>query len=406
MAFGPMVSWWLSRRLTAESRCAYLDFEGYWARRDGLIPTRFRKIQVYPKDLRALPGHPELAVSWSGRFREGSRMLDLRRRDFIALLGCTAAAWPLAARAQQADQRRHIGVLTGLADDPENRARLAAFRYGLEKRGWSEGRNVLIDYRFAAAASPDQVQLFAKELVALRPDVIFAQTTPVVNALQRETRAIPIVFAAIADPIGSGFIASLPHPGGNITGVMLYEPSVTGKWLSMLKEIAPQLVRAAFIVNPTSAPFYDYYLRAAEPLSRSLGIDLVPTLVADTAEIERAIEVFASAPNGGLVLPPDATTTTHRDLIVALAARHHLPAVYTIRPFVTAGGLMSYGVDFTDMFRQAASYVDRILRGDNPADLPVQAATKFETIINLKTAKALGFTVPPGLLVAADEVIE
>jgi putative tryptophan/tyrosine transport system substrate-binding protein len=310
-------------------------------------------------------------------------------------------------RAQQGERMRHIGVLTALAeDDPENQARLAGFRYGLERRGWSEGRNLRIDYRFAPAASPDQAQPFAKELVALRPDVIFAQTTPIVTALQRETRAIPIVFAAIADPIGSGFIASLPHPGSNITGVMLYEPSVTGKWLSMLKEIAPQLARAAFVVNPTTATFYNYYLRAAEPLSRSLGIDLVPTLVANTAEIERAIEVFASVPNGGLLLPPDVTTTAHRDLIVALAARHHLPAVYTIRPFVAAGGLMSYGVDFTDMFRQAASYVDRILRGDNPTDLPVQAATKFKTIVNLKTAKALGLTAPPGLLVAADEVIE
>ena len=331
----------------------------------------------------------------------------MKRRAFISLLGGAAAAWPFAARGQQSDQRRRIGVLTALAeDDPENQARLAGFRYGLERRGWSEDRNLRIDYRFAPAASPDQAQPFAKELVALRPDVIFAHTTPVVTALQRETREIPIVFAGIADPIGSGFIASLPHPGSNITGVMLYEPSVTGKWLSMLKEIAPQLARAAFVVNPTTATYYNYYLRAAEPLSRSLGIDLVPTLVANTAEIERAIEVFASVPNGGLLLPPDASTTAHRDLVVALEARHHLPAVYAIRPFVTAGGLMSYGVDFTDMFRQAASYVDRILRGDNPADLPVQAATKFETIVNLKTAKALGLTVPPGLLVAADEVIE
>jgi ABC-type uncharacterized transport system substrate-binding protein len=331
----------------------------------------------------------------------------MRRREFITFVAGAAIALPRAAGAQQSDQRRHIGVMTGFPeDDPENQARLAGFRHGLEKRGWLEGRNLHIDYRFAPAASPDQVQLSAKELVALRPDVLFANTTPIVAALQRETRAIPIVFAAVADPIGSGFIASLPQPGGNITGVMLYEPSVTGKWLSMLKEIAPQLVRAAFLVNPTSASFYNYYLRAAEPLSRSLGIDLVPTLVANTAEIERAIEAFASAPNGGLVVPPDATTVTHRDLIVALAARHRLPAVYSVRPFVTAGGLMSYGVDFADIFRQAASYVDRILRGDKPADLPVQAATKFETVVNLKTAKALGLTVPPGLLVAADEVIE
>jgi putative tryptophan/tyrosine transport system substrate-binding protein len=334
-------------------------------------------------------------------------MFRMRRREFITLVGGSAIVWPRVARAQQGERMRRIGVLTALAeDDPENQGRLAGFRYGLERRGWLEGRNLRIDYRFAPAPSPDQAQPFAKELVALRPDVIFAQTTPVVTALQRETRAIPIVFVGVADPIGSGFIASLPHPGSNITGVMLYEPSVTGKWLSMLKEIAPQLARAAFVFNPITSTFYNYYLRAAEPLSRSLGIDLVPTLVANTAEIERAIEVFASVPNGGLVLPPDVTTAAHRDLIVALAARHHLPAVYTIRPFVTAGGLMSYGVDFTDMFRLAASYVDRILRGDNPTDLPVQAATKFETIVNLKTAKALGLTVPPGLLVAADEVIE
>jgi len=331
----------------------------------------------------------------------------MRRREFITLLGGAAATMPLATKAQQSDQRRRIGVLTALAeDDPENQARLAGFRNALEKRGWSEGRNLSIDYRFAPAATPDQAQPFAKELVALRPDVIVAQTTAVVTALQRETRAIPIVFAGVADPVGSGFIASLPHPGSNITGVMLYEPSVTGKWLSMLKEIAPQLASAAFVVDPKTATYYNYYLQAAEPLSRSLGIDLVPILVANAAEIERAIEVFASAPNGGLVLPPNVTTTAHRDLIVALAARHHLPAVYNLRPFITAGGLMSYGVNFTDMFRQAAAYVDRILRGDNPADLPVQAATKFETIVNLKTAKALGLTVPPGLLVAADEVIE
>src|SRR5262245_26627201 len=209
----------------------------------------------------------------------------MRRREFITFVAGVAIAMPGAARAQPSGQRRHIGVRTGFPeDDPENQARLAGFRHGLEKRGWLEGRNLHIDYRFAPAASPDQVQLSAKELVALRPDVIFANATPVVASLQRETRAIPIVFAAVAEPIGSGFIASLPQPGGNITGVMLYEPSVTGKWLSMLKEIAPQLVRAAFLVNPTAAPFYNYYLHAADPLSRSLGIDLVSTLVANAAE--------------------------------------------------------------------------------------------------------------------------
>ena len=328
----------------------------------------------------------------------------MKRRQFITLLG-GAAAWPLAARAQQAERVGRIGVLTAFAeDDPEIRARLAAFRQGLEKRGWSEARNVRIDYRFAPASA--QAQVLAKELVALQPDVILAHSTSVTAALQRESRTIPIVFAAVADPIGSGFVASLPRPGGNITGVMQYEASVTGKWLAMLKEIAPSLVRAAFVANPKTATYYDYYLQAAEAAALSLRIEPVLTLVENATDIERAIESFASAPNGGLVLIPDVAATVHRDLDIALAARHRLPAVYFARYWVAAGGLMSYGNDFVDMFRQAASYVDRILRADKPADLPVQAATKFETIINLKTAKALGLTVPPGLLVAADEVIE
>ena len=300
---------------------------------------------------------------------------------------------------------RRIGVLLGFAeDDPETKARLAAFRQGLEKRGWTEGRNVRIDYRFALAGA--QAQVLAKELVALQPDAIFTHATPLVAALQRESRTIPIVFAGLADPIGSGFVASLPRPGGNITGVMLYEASVTGKWLAMLKEIAPSIVRAGFVANPKTATYYDYYLRAGEALGSSLGIDVVFSPFENTADIERAIKSFASAPNGGLVLIPDFTSVVHRDLIIALAAQHKLPSVYFTRLFVASGGLMSYGVDFVDLSRQAAAYVDRILRGDNPADLPVQAATKFETTVNLKTAKALGLTVPPGLLVAADEVIE
>jgi len=331
----------------------------------------------------------------------------MRRREFITLIGGAAAAWPSAARAQQPDRLRRIGVLASLAgDDPEMMARLAGFRQGLEKRGWSEGRNVSIDTRFAPDGSADRLQVLAKELIALQPDVILAQSTPVVAALQRETRTIPIVFVNIADPIGSGFVANLPRPGGNITGVMLYEASVTGKWLAMLKEIAPRLERAAFVTNPKTAPFYNYYLRAAESLSPPLGIKVVPSLVESIADIERTIEAFARAPNGGLLLPPDVNTNVHRDLIIALAARYSLPAVYWARVFVADGGLMSYGTDQVEMFRQTAAYVDRILRGDNSADLPVQATTKFETIVNLKTAKALGLTVSPGLLVAADEVIE
>ena len=329
----------------------------------------------------------------------------MNRRDFIALVGGAAAAWPLAAWAQQPDGMRRIGVLMGLAeDDQATRARLAAFRQGLEKRGWSEERNVRVEYRFAPASA--QAQVLAKELVALRPEVILAHTTPVTAALQQESSTIPIVFAAIADPVGSGFVTSLPRPGGNITGVMLYEASITGNWLAMLKEIAPNLVRAAFVANPKTATYYDYYLQAAKTAALSVGVEPVPTLVENATDIERAIGSFASAPNGGLVLIPDVAATVHRDLIIALAARHRLPAVYYSRYWVAAGGLMSYGNDFVDVFRQAASYVDRILRGDKPADLPVQAATKFETIINLQTAKALGLTVPPGLLVAADEVIE
>jgi putative tryptophan/tyrosine transport system substrate-binding protein len=326
----------------------------------------------------------------------------MRRRDFIKAIAGSAAAWPLAARAQQPERMRRIGVLTGLTeDDPETKARLTAFRQGLEKRGWSEGRNVHIDYRHAPAGA--QAQVLAKELVALQPDVIFANTTPMTAALQRESRTVPIVFAAVSDPVGSGFIASLPRPGGNITGVMLFEASVTGKWLAMLKEIAPRLERVALVINPNTAPFYNYYLRAAESLSPLLGIKVVPSLVENIANIERTIEAFARTPNGGLLLPPDVNTQVHRDLIIALAAQYSLPAVYAFRYFPADGGLMSYGVD---MCRQAAAYVDRILRGDRPDDLPVQAATKFETIVNLKTAKALGLTVPPGLLVAADEVIE
>ena len=329
---------------------------------------------------------------------------QLKRRDFITLLG-GAVAWPFAARAQQPDGARRIGVLMALAeDDPEAKARLAGFRQGLEKRGWSDGHNVRIDIRFAPATA--QAQMLAKELVALQPDVILAHSTPVTAALQRESRTIPIVFAATADPIGSGFVASLPRPGGNITGVMQYEASVTGKWLAMLKEIAPSLVRAAFVANPKTATYYDYFLRAGAALAPSLGIEPVSIFVENATDIERGIESFARVPGGGLVFFPDVTAGVHRDLIIALAARHRLPAVYFARYWVAAGGLMSYGVDYVDLFQQTASYVDRILRGDKPADLPVQAATKFETALNLKTVKALGLTASPGLLVAADEVIE
>ena len=326
----------------------------------------------------------------------------MRRREFITFLGGATVAWPLSARAQS-DQVRRIGVLVGLAeDDPQSKARLAAFRQGLERRGWSEGRNVRIDSRFTA--SPDY-QPLAKELIALQPDVILAHSTPIATALQRESREIPIVFVNVSDPIGSGLVANLARPGGNLTGVLFYEESITGKWLAMLKEIAPQLTRAALLANPKTTA-YDHFLRSAKTIAPSLAIELVPNPVETAADIERTIVDFARVPNGGLVLPPDNTTVIHRDLIIALAARHRLPTVYSGSYYVEAGGLMSYGVDPVENFRLAGSYVDRILRGDKPADLPVQAPTKYETAVNVKTAKGLGLTVPPGLLVAADRVIE
>jgi putative tryptophan/tyrosine transport system substrate-binding protein len=324
----------------------------------------------------------------------------MRRRDVIALFGAVAAR-PFAVHAQQA--MRRIGVLVAYAEgDPEMQARLAAFRQGLEQLGWSEGRNVSIDIRFAPAGA-GQEQARAREVVAVNPDVILAHTPQVVAALQRESRTIPIVFVGVADPVGAGFAASLNRPGGNLTGFLGIEASIAGKWLTMLKAVAP-VARVALIANPKN--IFDYFVQAAQPVANSLGIELVPGAVTSAAEIERAIESFANTPNGGLMFPPDATTSVNRDLVIALAARHRLPAVYSFRLFVTAGGLMSYGVDFIHQNHDAASYVDRILRGEKPAVLPVQAPTKFEAAVNLKTAKTLGLTIPPDLLVAADQVIE
>jgi putative tryptophan/tyrosine transport system substrate-binding protein len=331
----------------------------------------------------------------------------MRRREFISLLGGAATAWPLAARAQQGERMRRIGVLMGLPEnDADTNARLAGFRQELERLGWSEGRNIRIDYRFAPAGA--RAPVLAKELVALQPDVILSNSTPVTAALQHETRTIPIVFTGVtADPIAEGFVTSLARPGGNVTGLLLFETSVNGKWLAMLKEIAPRLARAVLVVNPKTAPYYVYHQHAAEAAASSLAIELVLGPIGSTAaEIEGAIESFARVPNGGLVLIPDTNSNLHRDLIIALAARYRLPAVYSDRVFVAAGGLMCYSTSRFDQFRQAATYIDRILRGAKPTDLPVQAPTKYETVINLKTAKALDLTVPPGLLVAADEVLE
>ena len=328
----------------------------------------------------------------------------MKRREFITLLRGAAAAWPLTTRAQQGSGMRRIGVLMGFAeDDSEIKARRAVFGQELERLGWSEGRNVHVDYRFAAE-NDNEIQALANDLVALKPDVILAHTTRVTAALQRASHTIPIVFVNVSDPIGGGFIANMARPGGNLTGVLHYEEGIAGKWLAMLKEIAPRLTRAALVMNPVGS--YDYFLRITQALAPSLGIELVPSPTKTAADIERVIESFARASNGGLILPPDAMTAVHRDLIIALAARHRLPAVYSARFWVVAGGLMSYGTDQVVMFRQTASYVDRILRGTKPADLPVQAPTKYETTVNLKTAKALGVDVPPTLMVRADEVIE
>jgi putative tryptophan/tyrosine transport system substrate-binding protein len=329
----------------------------------------------------------------------------MRRRDFIAVIG-GGAAWPIAARAQQPSERmRRVGVLEETAeDDKERNSQFEKFREGLANFGWVEGRTVHIEHRFAAADA-DRYEPLAKELVALQPDAILAVSTPVTAALQRQTSTIPIVFLGVSDPIGSGFVANLARPGSNLTGIMLYEAGIAGKWLGMLKEIAPRLTRVALVAGPKTTA-YNYFVRNAQAAGSLLGIEIVPTPVAGAADIERGIEAFSRVPNGGLLLPSDGTTIVHRDLVIALAIRHNLPAVYALRVFVTAGGLMSYGADFVDAFQQAASLVDRILRGAKPIDLPVQTPTKYQTSLNLKTANALGLTVPSGLLVAADEVID
>jgi putative ABC transport system substrate-binding protein len=295
-------------------------------------------------------------------------------------------------------------MLSGAERDPEMQARMTAFRQGIEQLGWLEGRNLRIDYRFGAAR-PEFYEGLAKELVALRPDVMMAYATPIALALRRESRTIPIVFCNVSDPVGSGLVASLARPGGNVTGLMLYEEGIAGKWLSMLKEIAPQTTRVALMANPRLTPF-DYWVRSATARAASLGLEVVPSPAATSGDIERTIEAAGRTSNSGLVALPDGNSILHRDLVIVATARHRLPAVYAFRFFVSAGGLMSYGTDVIEQYRRAASYVDRILKGANPAELPVETPAKYETTVNLKTARALGLTVPPGLLVAADEVFE
>jgi putative tryptophan/tyrosine transport system substrate-binding protein len=328
----------------------------------------------------------------------------MRRREFVALLG-GAAAWPLAAGAQNADGVRRIAVLTTFSDkDTLAQGWLAAFRKGLAER---DGRNVRVDYRWAVDDA-DKLRAYARELVALQPDVVFAVTTPAVAALLRETHTLPIVFAQVSDPVGSGFVASLARPGGNVTGFtnINVESTIGGKWLELVKQIAPTTRQVVMIYNPAMAPFAGYYLRPFEAAGPAHGVAATAAAVQSDTDIENAFAALAREPGGGIVVMPDTFTGIHRDQIVSLAARYRLPAVYPFRWFADIGGLLSYGIDSDDMFRRAASYVDRILRGTKPAELPVQAPTQYQLVINLKTAKALGFTIPQTLLVAADEVIE
>src|SRR5262245_11155074 len=333
------------------------------------------------------------------------RRRTTRRREFVALLGGAAAAWALAARAQEPGRVRRIGVLSATAmNDPSQTAQLDTLRQGLDRLGWVEGRNLQIVLRYSEARL-GRAQAIAKELVALRPDVILGESTPYVRLLKRETGSIPIVFISVSDPVGSGFVESLARPGGNLTGFLLFESSITGKWLGMLKEIAPQLKRAAFIANP-SGTAYDYFLLAAEQAASVLGIDLTPYPVGNPEEVERTIDAIAREPNSGLLFPPDNTNVIYWKLILGLAAKYRLPTVFSEREMVEAGGLMAYYTDRRDQYRLAAGYVDRILRGAKPAELPVQTPVKYVMILNLRTAKELGLTVPPVLLVSADEVIE
>jgi ABC-type uncharacterized transport system substrate-binding protein len=332
-------------------------------------------------------------------------MLDLRRRQFITLLGGAAVAWPLAASAQQSERMRRIGVLLpATADDPVWQTRFGAFLQGLQQSGWSIGQNVRIETRWATINAAE-IRRHAAELASLAPDVVLAYGTSTMGAWRQATRTVPTVFVAIADPVGGGFADSLARPGGNATGFMAFEFNISGKWLELLKQIAPGVTRAA-VLRDTAIGSGASQFAVIQALSPSLRVEVSPVNVSSAGEIERAVAAFARAPNGGLIAAGSSPVRFHRDLIVALAARHKLPAVYYERVFVDAGGLISYGSNYVDLFRQAAGYVDRILKGEKPADLPVQSPTKYELVINLKTAKALGLQVPDSLLARADEVIE
>ena len=331
----------------------------------------------------------------------------MKRRELITLLAGAAAAWPLAASAQQPERMKRIGVLMGYPEsDSEAQTKIAAFQDGLQKLGWTEGRNTRIDTRWATPADAESMERFAKELVALQPDLILSSTTPTTAALLQQTRAIPIVFATVADPVGSGFVASFPRPGGNVTGFVVFEASLPGKWLELLKEIAPRVNRIAFLFNPATATYAEFYLNPFKAAAASFAVEAIAAPVRDRSELESVVSAQAREPNGGLIVMPDSFTDLHRAEITSLAARYRLPAVYPRRIFTEVGGLLSYGIDQLDNFRLAATYADRILKGEKPADLPVQAPTRYELVINLKTAKALGLDVPLFFQQRADKVIE
>jgi putative ABC transport system substrate-binding protein len=327
------------------------------------------------------------------------------RREFTTLLG-GAAAWPLAARAQQGQRVRRIGVLMGLvASDPEAQSRVAAFEHGLRELGWVKGRNLWIEYRWAGGGE-NVLRNHAAELLAMAPDLILANSTPVTAALREQSRVVPIVFTQVTDPVGHGLVPNLAHPGGNLTGFTSFEFSIGTKWLEALKQTAPRVTRVAVVFNPESAPFAELFLRPVEAAAPSFSVASIGAAVRDPADVDRVFDALAREPKGSLMVLPDLGMTNHRDALIALAAHHRVPAVYPFRYFAASGGLMSYGTDVAEVFRRAAAYVDHILRGTSPGDLPVQAPTKYDLVINLKTAKALGLTVPPSLLALADEVIE
>ena len=330
----------------------------------------------------------------------------MRRREFITLLGGLASSWPIAATAQQSERERRIGVLmSNVESDPFGQTLVAAFQVALSKLGWTEDSDLRIELRWGAADA-DKIRTFAKELVDLRVDAILAHTTPVTEALARETRTIPIVFAVVSDPVGSGFAASVAHPGGNITGFTNLDPAMGGKWVALLKEVAPRTVRMALLFKPALAGPFQYYMPSIQGAASSLAIQVSMAPVDTKDEIEGVIAEQARDPGGGLIMLPDLFSVANRDLIIALTARYGVPAIYFNRYFAESGGLIAYSDDFAEEFRQAAGYIDRILKGAKPGDLPVQAPTKFQLSINLKTAKALGLTVPQSLLATADQVIE